>query len=86
MPRPSTYEVVLASKAAAFLLSLPRSKQRKLLQLVQELAKNPGQIGDYPVFDATGRRIENILLNEWHISFWADHAAKEFRIVELAEL
>jgi hypothetical protein len=86
MPSPTAYDPVLSGKAAAFLTSLPKAKQRKVIKLAFGLADHPLQIGDYPTQDDTGRRLENILLGEWHFTFWADHAVREFRIMDIAEV
>jgi hypothetical protein len=86
MPDPQAYEPVLSGKAAVFLASLPRTKQRTVIDLVVGLSAHPFQIGDYPTQDATGRRLENILLGEWHFTFWADHAVREFRITDITEV
>jgi len=48
------YEPVLSSKAAAFLVSLTKAPQRKLIGLLYQLAENPSQIGDYFEPDETG--------------------------------
>jgi hypothetical protein len=48
------YEPVLSSKAAAFLVSLTKARQRKLIGLLYQLAENPSQIGDYFEPDETG--------------------------------
>lgn len=86
MPSPQAYDPVLAGKAAAFLAGLSKAKQRKVIGLAFQLAEHPSQIGDYTTQDATGRRLENILLGEWHFTFWADHAVREFRITDIAEV
>ena len=86
MPSPQAYDPVLSGRAAAFLTSLSKAKQRKVIELAFGLAEHPFQIGDYPTQDATNRRLENILLGEWHFTFWADHAVREFRITDITEV
>jgi len=86
MPKSSAYDPVLSGKAAAYLVELPRSKQKKVVALAFQLAENPSQLGDYTTEDESGRKLENILLGQWHFTFWADHAAKEFRITEITEV
>lgn len=82
----SSYDPVLSGKASAFLISLSRSKQRKAIALAFQLAAYPYQIGDYPTEDENGRPIQNILIGEWHFSYWADHSVKELRIVDIIEV
>ncbi len=43
-----SYEPVLSSKAAAFLVSLSKARQRKLIALLYQLADNPSQKGTTP--------------------------------------
>ena len=86
MRRPVPYEPVLSGNAAAYLIELPRSAQRKVIALLFQLAEMPSQLGDYSSRDDSGRPIQHILIGEWHVSFWADDAAREFRIVEITEV
>ena len=83
MPSSSGFEPILSAQAAVFLSSLPKSKQRKLVDLLFQLAKQPDQLGDYPTFDETGRTLQNLMVGQWHFTFWPDHSCKEFRIVEI---
>jgi hypothetical protein len=81
-----SYEPVLSSKAAAFLVSLSKPRQRKLIGLLYQLAENPSQIGDYAEPDQTGREVQFIIVRDLLIAFWADHAVREMRIVDIEEL
>lgn len=47
MPERKPYEPVLSSQAVAFLLGLPKGRQRKLFHLSYQLSENPAQVGDY---------------------------------------
>ena len=77
------YEPVLSSQATAFLVAQTRQQQQRLVMLLHQLANNPFQPGDYSVPDDTGREVNFLLVGEYLIGFWADHAVKEFRIVEI---
>jgi len=81
-----SYEPVLSSKAVAFLVSLSKPRQRKLIGLLYQLADNPSQIGDYTEPDQTGREVQFIIVRDLLIAFWADHAVREMRIVDIEEL
>lgn len=81
-----TYEPVLSSKAAAFLVSLSKVRQRKLIALLYQLAANPSQVGDYSEPDACGRDVQFILARDLLIAFWADHPVRELRIVVIQEV
>jgi hypothetical protein len=86
MARQNAYEPVLAGRAASFLIGLPKSKQRSAIQLVDRLAEYPTQLGDYATKDDSGRVIQHLLVGDWHLSFWPDHAIRELRITEINEL
>jgi hypothetical protein len=81
-----SYEPVLSSKAAAFLVAISKARQRKLIGLLYQLADNPSQIGDYTESDETGRDVQFILVRDLLIAFWADHAVRELRIVDIEEV
>jgi hypothetical protein len=86
MPEPSAYEPVLSGQASAYLVGLSRAKQRKVIGLIFRLAEYPSQLGDYATTEAGGRAIQHLLVGEWHFSFWPDHAARELRITDIAEV
>jgi len=86
MPDSLAYESHLSSSAAAFLVSLSRRKQRLVLDLADQLARNPFRLGDYAINDGTGRMVDNLVIGEFLFSFWVDHAAKEVRITEIIKL
>ena len=80
------FDPVLSARAAAYLLGLPKSKQKKVMELAFGLARHPSQVGDYPTIDERGRRLQNILVGEWHFTYWADDAVREFRITDITEV
>ena len=80
-----SYEPVLSSQAIGLLMSLTKARQQKLIQLLRQLAETPGQVDDYFEFDDTGRDIQFILIRDFLIAYWADHAVREFRIVRIDE-
>jgi hypothetical protein len=80
-----TFTPVLSSQAAGFLISLTRVKQRKLIALLEMLAENPMQIGDFHEPDDTGREIQFLWIGDLLIGFWADHPVREIRIVRIDE-
>ena len=53
---------------------------------LSRIAGNPSQIGDYSEPDATGREVQFILVRDLLIAFWADHAVRELRIVDIEEV
>jgi hypothetical protein len=83
MPERSAYRSHLSLEAVAYVVTLPARKQRKALDLADQIAAHPFQIGDYQTTDATGRIVENLLIEGYLFSFWIDHASRELRITEI---
>jgi hypothetical protein len=69
MPEFRPYESVLSREAVAFVVGLSKNKQRLVLDLADQIAKQPFKIGDYPTTDAVGRSIENLRLEGFLFSF-----------------
>lgn len=82
----SSYESHLSSHAAAFIISLSKRQQRMVLNLADQIARQPFQIGDYQARDATGRNIDNLLLEGYLFTYWVDHASREVRITEVTRV
>lgn len=85
MSKSSAFEPILSSKAIGFIYSQRKAKQRKLIGLLFRIAAVPSQIGDYESRDDTGRDVQHLRIGDLIISFWADHAVKELRIVDIEE-
>jgi hypothetical protein len=86
MPDWPVYRSQLSPEAAALLVSLPRQRQKRVLDLADQIARQPFQIGDYQTMDADGRAVENLLLEDYLFSYWADHASREVRITEIIKV
>jgi hypothetical protein len=81
-----TYESHLSLEAVAFVVALPKRKQRLVLDLADQIARQPFQIGDFQTVDVTGRTVESLLLEGYLFSFWVDHASCEVRISEIVRV
>jgi len=79
----NSYESHLSRDAMAFVVALPKRRQRLVLDLADQIATQPFQIGDYQNTDSAGRVIENLLLDGYLFSYWVDHASREVRISEI---
>ena len=86
MPERTGYTSYLSREAVAFLTLLPKKKQSLVLDLADQIARQPFQIGDYPTEDAVGRKVENLLLDGFLFSFWVDHAVHEVHISEIVKV
>lgn len=86
MPEEAAYGSHLSLDAAVFLGTLPKRKQRLVLDLAEQIARQPFQIGDYRTSDANGRMLENLLLHGFLFTYWVDHASREVRITEILKV
>jgi len=86
MPKSFAYEPVLSGKASSFLIGESKAKQKKIIAMIFQLADHPSQLGDYSVREDDGRVLQHLLVGDWHLSFWADHGARELRITEISEV
>jgi hypothetical protein len=77
------YHSFYSDLAAEFILSLPKRKGRKLLQICNQLALTPFAESDYTIKDSDGRDIEHISIDGFVIAYWMDHAVCKVMIVEL---
>jgi len=78
------YSAFYSDLVAEFILSLPKGRQRKLVDLCNQLAKHPFITPDYALKDRDGRDIEHIMVGGFVISYWVDHAVCKVMIVEVA--
>jgi hypothetical protein len=77
------WKVVFNDEAVEFLLSCRAPARRTLLGFLDKLRNNPHLAGDFAETDDTGRPLQVKLHRQFLITFWADHAVKEVRIVEI---
>jgi len=61
---PFADDTILSAQAAVFFAGLPKSKRRKLLDLMFRLAGHPNQPGDYRAQDETGRDLQRPIVGE----------------------
>jgi len=82
----SGYPCVLAEPVCEAAFRLTPREQIRLARLCRRLANDPFCSGDYETRDRAGRTLQNLLLDDWVITFWTDHAAMEVRIIEAARV
>ncbi len=77
------YSVYVESHIAE---SFPRMKAQDrniLLRLMKTLRTNPFLEGDYTERDDIGRLMQVVVAGKHAVVFWADHAAKEVKVLDL---
>ena len=85
MGEAAKYRPSFSDLAAEFILSLPKRRQRKVMDRAYELARDPFLESDYRLEDATGRTVEHILVDGVVFSFWVDHPARLVMISEIED-
>ena len=80
------YTYVLSEAASEVAFRLPRSEQNRLAAVCRSLAGSPFKFGDYTAKDDAGRVLQNLLIDDWVVTNWADHAVKELRITEVVQI
>lgn len=80
------YRPLYSDLVAEFILSLPKRRQRKLVDTCNQLAANPFIDSDYRLKDSDGREIEHILVEGFVIAYWVDHSICKVMIVEVDDV
>ena len=77
------YEIFLRSEAIDSLRGIRPAARRLVTQFIDSLALDPFSEGDYSVKDDSGRDIHIKVVGEYAVTFWADHPAKEIKIIDI---
>ena len=72
--------------AVATFESCTRVERLRLFDIFHSLAEAPHQDGESQIKDETGRPNEVKDFGKWRVTFWADGATKELRIVRIEKL
>ena len=76
---------IFSELAAQFLVSLPKRRQKLLLQRARELAQHPFFESDYAEQDPEGRTIDHLVVEHFVFAYWIDHGSRSVMIVEVEE-
>ncbi len=79
----SGYRYVLDEAVVEMMAAQPEEEQRIWLQIFRMLAGNPFVRGEWRTTDLSGRVLETKVMGDLAVTYWADHAVKEVRIVEV---
>ncbi len=77
------YRPIFSDASVEFFATLPRRRQRQLLDRAHELAGDPFLAPDLSRTDEDGREIGDILIDDFLFSYWVDHATRVVMIVEI---
>jgi hypothetical protein len=63
----------------------PRSgaAREKLMKFIHHVAADPHRKGDYRTRDEVGHELEVAIVGSYAVTYWADHAVKEVKIINL---
>jgi len=71
------YQAFYSDLVAEFILNLPKRRQRKVVDICNQLAEQPFITSDYRLIDRDGREIEHILVGGFVISYWVDMRSRK---------
>jgi hypothetical protein len=77
------YDLYLRREVFEFLRHLRAAQRERLWSALTELGKNPYRHGDFIEIDPSGREVQGLILRQFAIFYWADHAVKEVKVVEI---
>ena len=80
------YRAVYSESAAEFILTLPKRRQRRLVDTCTRLARHPFITSDYVVKDESGREIEHLMVDGFIIAYSVDVPVKLVMIVEMDDV
>jgi hypothetical protein len=75
------YEVYLRTEVFEFLRYRHSDERNRLLRLLHELSQDPYRRGDFSERDLSGRDIQVLIFQRYAISYWADHAVRELKVM-----
>lgn len=76
------YLVFIEERAAQTILSLPSGERSAVMGTIRSLAADPFQEGDFLESDSTGRDTYCLLVADYALSFYPDHAVKELKFFQ----
>lgn len=80
------YRPLYSDAVLELILGLPKRRQRKLVSLCNQLAKNPFIKADYTIRDADGRDVDHIKVEGFVIAYWVDHAVRKVMVVDIDDI
>jgi len=66
-------------------LTATRTSRMRIIAFIESLSSDPFQQGDYTETDSAGRNCQVKIIGKHAVYFWADHAVKEVKVVDLID-
>lgn len=77
------YSVFVESHIAELFPQMKPKERNQILRVLRRLRTNPFFEGDYVERDNIGRLLQVVIVGQSAVVFWADHAVKEVKIIDL---
>lgn len=78
-----SYAVFLNRPSHEALIRLKGAKRRAVDKFIDYLSDNPFEEGDFSEYDKVGRTVRCKIIRDLAITYYADHAVKELKVIEL---
>ena len=85
MVKLARFRVLFEEEAGEFLVSMPKRKARRLLDIIYVIADSPFMNPDYILLDADGRSISHVMTGGYLITYWIDAPMHRMVVVEVEE-
>jgi hypothetical protein len=79
----TSYRVFIATDVILALRKCSAADKHKITRLFDELSGNPFLPGDYAEHDDIGRPVQVLIIGRHAVCYWADHAVKEVKVLDL---
>jgi hypothetical protein len=79
----SDWRLLVDIEVLEFLRRLAKREPADLLRRFREIAALPSDFSDFTEFDLVGRRIDVHVFAKFAIKYWADHADRHVKILDL---
>jgi len=77
------YRVFVAVDVLERLRTCRLQERRQVIRLFEQMSQDPYLTGDYVERDDIGRPIQVIIIGRQAVCYWADHAVKEVKVIDL---
>jgi mRNA-degrading endonuclease RelE of RelBE toxin-antitoxin system len=78
-----SYDVFIRHEVYRALQGASAHDQERVLDFIESLAGNPFREGEATIPDKHGRAVQVKMLGRLVLFYWADHAEKEVRVIDL---
>ena len=77
------YRIFVRMEAAEILRAIRGNQRNSVVAFIDSLSGDPNKTGDYSEHDEAGRQLEIKVIGSFAITYWADHAVAEVKVVDV---